>query len=154
VVASYFEEFPVSSPWTNLSDSARTSYNGTYDNAGQNIGTLIEDIILTPPNCYPNCTPASTRNADCQYGVDAVTHRALQNYLMGDSNTTCFLTGNVITDPQSNGSEWLYSTYAANVMVSPCTSANEDNCTSDFYDFFEYTISNVTYYMTNNLQRL
>lgn len=140
VVATDFTE-QVTATWTNLSSDAVTKYGD-----GKN-------ITLTPNQCFVNGTRSSaSKNIDCTYGADASSHRALQNYLVGDSNATGFLTGDVATTNASNGTQWLISTLAANAIIAPC-SGYEDSCTADFYGMFEWAITNMTSYMTNNLRK-
>ncbi|KAK4548647.1 hypothetical protein LTR36_009558 [Oleoguttula mirabilis] len=144
VLASSFIE-NISATWTNLTSSARTSYGDG------------NDIVLTPDHCYVNGTLYTVQNntGDCVFGVDALSQRALQNYLVGDTNSTGFLTGGVesvdatATDASTR---WLSSTLAANTLIAPC-SGYENDCTSDFYGPFNSTIANMTYYMTNNLRK-
>ncbi|KAK5122238.1 hypothetical protein LTR85_004148 [Meristemomyces frigidus] len=145
VVASSFNEI-VSTSWTNLSTSARTSYGDG------------KDITLSPSHCYVNGTLNRVKNntVDCTFGADAISQRALQNYLVGDANLTGFLTGGVETvnaTAETASSRWLSSSLAANTLIAPCTGYEAGNCTSDFYGLLAQTITNMTYYMTNNLRK-
>ncbi|KAK4553177.1 hypothetical protein LTR86_009707 [Recurvomyces mirabilis] len=136
--------------WTNTSAEAATTY-------GSNIS-----IYLNPPDCQYEGAHIVPNATYCEFEVDAASQRALQNYLVGTDGVTGFLTGDVAaigtsghTNDTFNATGLAYTTYAANVLVFECTSSlTEDNCTQDFYDTFEYSISNLSSYMTNELRKM
>ena len=119
--------------WTNTSASARTFY-------GQNT-----TIMLQPPECSVDgsvLTPSngSLYQTTCNFTVGPASHRALQNYLVGDSDADNpgFLQGVMVqtnvSGPTQNPNHWNVSTLAANLLANNNYLDCPDNVTSSTPD--------------------
>lgn len=137
-----FEETQTNT-WTNLTAPA-TVY-------GQDT-----PIVLSPEECFWNGTRADAESGQCDFGVDPLSQRALQNYLVyGEeaSNTPGFLTGNaVLASNSTSGYNWIVSGLAANAIISPCTASTK--CTSTMYSLFQDTFNSMAHYMANEIRKV
>jgi len=127
----------LNSSWTDTSASTNLLNNSSHD------------ITLSPPSCYLN----NQTQHNCSYTIDATSHHALQNYLIGDSNSAGFLTGDADL-VAANESFIIASTLAANTLISPCNSAETSDCITSYMSaLFQWTITNMTGDMTNYVRK-
>ncbi|KAK3674758.1 hypothetical protein LTR78_005480 [Recurvomyces mirabilis] len=139
VYSSRFSELSAS-PYS--TDTARTAI--TND-------TLSENITIKLRDCYLTNADGSTNGTACVFTVDAQSHRALQNFLVGDNNETCFLHGesyNMDTDHEY----WCSNSTAADAIVAPCSNRAYDetyDCNPDMFANLQYSIQDMALYMTN-----
>lgn len=136
---SYFFTETPTKYWTNLT-APRTYYGSDWY------------IHLKPDDCYVD----GSARKDCEFGVDALSQRALQNYLLNGSvstNTTGFLKGTAeVPDADNNGTNWIIQGLAANAIVTPCT--NYGQCNETFYKEFNLSFEWMAYYLSNNIREI
>ena len=110
-------------------------------------------IHLNPDECYEN----GVLKQNCTFGVDSLSHRALQNFLINGSvstNSTGFLRGSAeVPDSSNNGTNWINKGLAATAVISPCT--NYGDCNNiPFYQQFDLSFAWMTTYMSNNIREI
>lgn len=109
------------------------------------------NIEFHPEGCHQN----GTLKSSCHYKVDALSQRALQNYLIYGStstNTSGFLKGSVVIPSANNATSWYVKGLAANAIISPCTAQGFGPCNEAFYDEFEWSFYTMAQYMADNIR--
>ena len=129
--------------WTNLT-SSRTRY-------GQDTR-----IYLTPDHCYINGSKSTSDSGNCDFGVDPLSQRALQNYLVNGSeyaNTSGFLSGSVsLTTGAAYNDHWLVDGLAANAIMSPYYYT--DYTTEAVYELFDRCFASMANYMSKAIRKI
>ena len=137
VEAGIFTE-TVTQSWTNLT-APRTSYGQDWH------------IGLYPDKCYKD----GKESNECVFGVDPLSQRALQNYLIygsNSTNSTGFLQGSVTIPPGSNGSSWFISSLAANAIISPCLALGYCHTYQHTFDMLHSGFKWMARYMSNTIR--
>lgn len=132
--------------WTNL--ALQLSYDDPID------------IELTPPTCYSDGIETSADAPECTFTATKLAHRALQNYLTGAIDNVKgpyeygfpFLSGSVSWFEQEDDQVgWIIDSDAASAVYYAGTSGQVE--INSFSDAMEYSITNMTQYMTYDIRR-
>ncbi|KAK4554822.1 hypothetical protein LTR86_007970 [Recurvomyces mirabilis] len=134
VNSSEFSEKAIGHPPPNITTTATTNL------------VRNDNITIMPPGCFLTKPDESSKGRACVFTVDAPSHRALQNFLVGDSNKTGFLNGESYKTG-ANHEYWSTNSTAADAIVAPCSNRayNQDyDCSSDMFANLDSSIYGMT----------